>query len=157
MGIATAAQPETHPDAANTVRCTEVSFSRSAELKRIDEFRNYIHPDARFIGREVLRGPKEIVAGWEPFFAEDGPSIRWRPRVVEMLERGDIARTTAPYLMTSVGEDSQRVEEWGTFSSLWLSDEQGDWKMAFDVGVPGYAPPSASDRALLEETINNCE
>ena len=87
--------PTVFADATSDVRCREIAFSEAAENKDADAFRLILDGDARFVGNVVSRGPDEIVVAWEPLFAVDGPSIRWRPQFVEVREDGDLAAFVA--------------------------------------------------------------
>ena len=138
-------------DLVTDVRCQEVAFSRAAEDRDLASFVSFLDVDARFVGDGVLRGPDEIAAAWQVFFADDGPTIKWRPQFVEVLESGDLALTRGPYRMLAKGPDGEAVEEWGTFNSVWRKDTDDTWRIILDAGNPSNAEPSDSVRALLEQ------
>jgi ketosteroid isomerase-like protein len=144
-------------DPVQQVRCAEVRFSLSAEARDAASFRSMIDPDARFTGDEVLRGPEAIVAAWSPFFRPDGPGIKWRPRIVEVLESGDLALTRGPYRLETQGEDGQAVVRWGTFNSVWRLGSDGRWRVVFDTGGPPLDKPTDEARALLEAATTDCD
>ena len=146
-----AACAPTGADQAADVRCQEVAFSRAAEDRDLASFVSFLDVDARFVGSGVLRGPDEIAAAWQVFFADDGPTIKWRPQFVEVLASGDLALTRGPYRLLAEGPDGQTVEEWGTFNSVWRKDAKGNWRVIFDAGNPSDAEPSDSARALMEQ------
>lgn len=136
------------------VRCREVAFSRTAEDRNLAEFVSFLDVDARFVGTGVLRGPDEIAAAWQVFFADDGPEIKWRPQFVEVLKSGDLALTRGPYRLRARGPDGELVEEWGTFNSIWRKDAKGNWRIIFDAGNAADTPPTDSARELLEQPDN---
>ena len=138
-------------DVADDVRCAEIGFSISIEEKDIDRFRSFIDADARFIGRDLLRGPAAIAEAWAVFTTDDGPSIKWRPRFVEVLEDGRLALTRGPYRMITVDDAGKQTEHWGTFNSVWRRQPDGGWKVVFDAGGESATPPSEDVRALLEQ------
>ena len=138
-------------DQAADVRCQEVAFSRAAEARDRASFVSFLDDDARFVGNGVLRGPDEIAAAWQVFFADDGPTIKWRPQFVEVLASGDLALTRGPYRLLAAGPDGEVVEEWGTFNSVWRKDADDTWRVIFDAGSASDAEPSDSVRALLEQ------
>jgi len=131
------------------VRCQEIAFSQAAENKDVDAFKSFLDSDARFVGRAVNRGPAEIAAAWEIFFADDGPAIKWRPKFVEVLEDGSLALTRGPYRMISKDEDGNDVELWGTFNSVWRKNADGEWRVVFDAGNAASAPPDEETQAIL--------
>ena len=139
-------------DVEDDVRCREISFSLAAEQRDAGAFAAFLDPDARFVGSSAIRGVEQIVTAWSPFFAEDGPSIRWRPQFVEVLEDGTLALTRGPYHMVSMDEDGNRVDNWGTFNSVWRLQNDGQWHIVFDSGSPSSGPPTDEQRDILEST-----
>ena len=139
-------------DPIDDVRCHEVAFSLAAEARDAERFASFIDADARFVGNSVARGVPEITAAWAPFFADDGPRIRWRPEFVEVMADGGLALTRGPYRMLGTDEEGNETEHWGTFNSVWRQQPDGGWKVVFDAGNPSASPPDAATRALLEAT-----
>ena len=139
-----------HANPADDVRCHEIGFSLAAEARDAEGFRAFIDDDARFVGNAVLRGPADITEAWSVFFEEDGPSIRWRPQFVEVLEDGNLALTRGPFRVVSQGEDGNDVERWGTFNSVWRRQADDTWKVVFDAGSPASEPPADELREVLE-------
>ena len=83
-------------DLADDVRCREIGFSQSVENRDIDAFRSFIDTDARFVGSGILRGVDSVVEGWSVFFAADGPDIKWRPQIVEVLGQAGLVPRPLP-------------------------------------------------------------
>ncbi|MFV8820028.1 YybH family protein [Haliea sp. E17] len=137
-------------DPRQDVLCREVAFSRSAEARDAAAFREFIDADARFASSAVLRGPDEIVAGWQPFLGAGGPAIRWRPQVVEVLEADGLALTRGPYLMREGAGEGGAELGWGMFNSVWRRGADGHWRVLFDAGSPGAGELPASLREVLE-------
>lgn len=135
---------------ADEVRCREIGFSRAAEARDAERFASFIDADARFVGGTVLHGVTAIVEAWTVFFAVDGPSIKWRPQFVEVLEDGTLALTRGPYRLIATDESGKRTESWGTFNSVWRKQEDGSWKVVFDAGSQSAEPPADAVRALLD-------
>jgi ketosteroid isomerase-like protein len=141
-------------DQAADVRCQEIAFSRAAEDRDLASFVSFLDADARFVGNGVLRGPDEIAAAWQVFFAADGPTIKWRPQFVEVLASGDLAFTRGPYRVLATGPDGEAVEEWGTFNSVWRKDADNNWRIILDAGSRSDGKPPDSALALLEKDDN---
>ncbi|MCP4299750.1 MAG: DUF4440 domain-containing protein [Gammaproteobacteria bacterium] len=138
-------------DVSTDVFCQEIAFSQSVENKDIDSFRSFIDIDARFVGSSVDRGPDEISAAWRVFFSDDGPVIKWRPQIVEVLEEGALALTRGPYRMITKDPDGNAVEHWGTFNSIWRKNADGEWRVVFDAGNTSATPPDEKTQTLLEQ------
>lgn len=137
-------------DLAIEVRCREIAFSNATENRDLEAFMSFLDSDARFVGASVLRGPEQIAATWRVFFMEDGPSLKWRPQFVEVLDSGDLALTRGPYRLKSKAPEGQPIEEWGTFNSIWRIDSGGSWRIIFDAGSPAAEPPDEQTRALID-------
>ncbi len=142
-------------DPAQAVRCREIGFSIAAESRDAERFESFIDDDARFVSNTVLRGPAEITEAWSVFFAEEGPTIKWRPKIVEVLEDGKLALSRGTYRVNTPDADGNAVESWGTFNSIWRLQDDGSWKVVFDAGSPAAEAPGEEERALLDEE-NDC-
>ena len=141
---------------ADEVRCREIGFSLAAEARDAVQFASFIDPDARFVGSSVLHGSEAIVEAWQVFFSADGPSIKWRPQFVEVLEDGTLALTRGPYRVISTDESGSRKESWGTFNSVWRKQADGEWKVVFDAGNQAAEAPADEVKALLDQE-SGCE
>jgi uncharacterized protein (TIGR02246 family) len=139
-------------DVTDDVRCQEIAFSLAAENRDAEAFAALIDPDARFVGNSVMKGVEQIVTAWSAFFAEDGPTIKWRPQFVEVLQEGKLALTRGPYRMTSKDDEGNPVDHWGTFNSVWRLQDDGQWRVIFDAGSPSSEPPTDEKRQILEST-----
>ena len=143
-------------DAAAEVRCREIAFSRAAEARDLDAFRSFIDRDARFVGDDVLRGVDAVAEAWAEFFEPGGPLIRWRPRLVEVLDDGRLALSTGPYRIIARDTHGVPTEYWGTFNSVWRRSDDGTWRIVIDAGSPLESPPDEATRALLS-AVDSCE
>jgi ketosteroid isomerase-like protein len=138
-------------DVADTVRCREIGFSVSAERRDAELFASFIDPDARFVSQTVSRGPEAIAAAWAGFLSADGPSIKWRPQIIEVLEDGTLALSRGPYRVVTTDESGNESELWGTFNSVWRLQPDGEWKVVFDAGNASATPPAEATRQLLDQ------
>ncbi|MEJ2273986.1 MAG: nuclear transport factor 2 family protein [Woeseiaceae bacterium] len=148
IGMLLAAQADAGIE--DEVRCREIGFSHAAEWQDLESFRGYIDADARFVSNTVLRGIDDIAAAWTVFFTAGGPKIKWRPKIVEVLQNGTLALSRGPYRVLTTDEDGNVTAQWGTFNSVWRLNADGEWRVVFDAGNPAAAPPGDDERALLD-------
>ena len=141
-------------DPADDVRCREIGFSQSAEQRDIQAFRSFIDADARFVSYSVLRGVDAVAEAWTAFFAADGPSIKWRPQIIEVLDNGTLALSRGPYRVIAKNAEGKTVETWGTFNSVWRLNDDGQWRVVFDAGNPAATKPDDATSALLDADID---
>lgn len=132
------------------VLCAEVGFSRSVEDRNLAGFIGYLDPEARFVTARVARGPEEIAQAWAGFFEPDGPQMRWRPAIVEVVADGTLAISRGPYRLTTVGDDGELARAWGRFNSTWRRNERGEWRVLFDAGGDHGMTPTEQDIEVLE-------
>jgi ketosteroid isomerase-like protein len=137
-------------DVADEVRCREISFSKSVEHQDLEAFRAFIDTDARFVGASVSRGVDAVATAWTVFFKEDGPMIKWRPQIIEVLADGKLALSRGLYRVRSPFPNGDVVEEWGTFNSVWRLNDDGEWRVVFDAGSEAATEPDDATKALLD-------
>jgi ketosteroid isomerase-like protein len=126
------------PSLGDQVRCAELAFSHSAEERDHAAFAALVHPDARFSGGGgVLRGREAVAEGWSVFFTDDGPTIRWAPDSVEVLNSGDLALSQGPYELRTRDPQGKETLTGGRFMSVWQRQDDGRWLIVFDAGTPG--------------------
>ena len=136
-------------DLAGEVICAETGFSRAAEARNRTAFLSFVDADARFVGGRISRGREEISEAWSPFLSPGGPSIRWRPAVVEVTADGSMALSRGPYRTRFVDDDGNEVESWGHFNSIWRRNPDGRWQVVFDVGGDAGMTPTDDEIAIL--------
>jgi ketosteroid isomerase-like protein len=141
--------PATADPSRQAVWCAEVGFSRSVENRDLDAFIAYLDPDVRFVTGNISRGPDEVAQEWAGFFDDDGPRIRWRPAIVEVVANGTLAISRGPYRLTLVSEDGEVQEAWGNFNSTWRLNGDGEWRVLFDAGGDHGMTPSAEQIEIL--------
>ncbi len=98
------------------VLCAEVEFSRSVENRDLEAFMAFLDPEVLFVTGKISRGPEEVGQGWAGFFRADGAKMRWRPAIVEVVANGTLAVSRGPYPLTSISDDGEAKETWGTFN-----------------------------------------
>jgi len=119
------------PDAALTeqVRRTEIAFAKTMADRDLSGFESFLSKDAMFVGRSgVMRGPKEVAAGWKRYFEGAQAPFSWEPETVEVIESGTLALSSGPVRDPA----GKRI---GTFNSVWRK-EGGAWKIVIDHGCP---------------------
>ncbi len=110
------AQTEVDP-LRQAVLCAEVGFSRSVENRDLEAFKSYLDPEVRFVTGGVSKGPDEVAQGWSGFFQADGPKMRWRPAIVEVVANDTLALSRGPYRVSKTDEYGETTHAWGTFNS----------------------------------------
>jgi ketosteroid isomerase-like protein len=152
--LAAAVLPIDADPARQAVVCAEVGFSRSVENRELDAFMAFLDPEVRFVTGNISRGPDEVAQGWAGFFEADGPKIRWRPAIVEVVANGTLAISRGPYRLTRVSEEGEAQDSWGTFNSTWRLKTDGEWRVLFDAGGDHGKTPTAEEIEVLNSEFD---
>ena len=151
----TNAVAESQEDArlVEAVRCAELAFAYSVEHGDRAAFEGFLADDARFAGARLLRGPEEILQGWEQLLDSDYPRLTWRPAIVEILADGELALSRGPYLLVVRDAEGSLVESWGYYNSIWRRNAEGRWKIQADMGQPRDSEMPTDERERLETPL----
>ncbi len=147
--LAAALAPAEVDPVRQAVLCAEVGFSRSVENRNLEAFMAYLDPEVRFVTGRISRGPDEVGQGWSGFFQPDGPIMRWRPSIVEVVSNGTLAISRGPYRLSRISEDGETTHTWGTFNSTWRLNEEGVWQVLFDAGGDHGMTPTPEEIEVL--------
>ena len=122
------ALPAAAADRADEVRATEIAFAKAFADRDVKKFFSYVADDAQFLGqRTIMHGKQEVVAVWSEFFKPAVAPFRWEPERVVTNAAGDLGFSSGPVF------DEAGVQT-GTFTSTWLRQPNGSWKILFDGG-----------------------
>ena len=122
------ALPAFAADRAEEVRATEIAFAKVFADRDAKKFFLYLADDAQFLGRRnTMHGKQEVIAGWSEFFKPAVAPFRWQPERVVTNAAGDLGFSSGPVF------DEAGVQI-GTFTSTWVRQPDGSWKILFDGG-----------------------
>jgi ketosteroid isomerase-like protein len=122
------ALPASAADRADEVRATEIAFAKAFADRDAKKFFSYVAEDAQFLGRRnTMRGKQEVIEGWSEFFKSDVAPFRWQPERVVTNAAGDLGFSSGPVF----DEAGMQI---GTFTSTWVRQPDGSWKILFDGG-----------------------
>ena len=128
------ALPASAADRAEEVRATEIAFAKAFADRDAKKFFSYLDDDAQFLGRQkTMRGKQEVIAVWSEFFKPEVAPFRWQPERVVTNAGGDLGFSSGPVF------DEAGVQT-GTFTSTWVRQPDGSWKILFDGG--SACPPT---------------
>jgi ketosteroid isomerase-like protein len=115
-------------DRANEVRATEIAFAKAFADRDVKKFFSYLADDAQFLGqRKIMNGKQQVVAVWSEFFKPEVAPFRWEPERVVTNAAGDLGFSTGPVF-------DEAGAQIGTFTSTWIRQPDGSWKILFDGG-----------------------
>jgi ketosteroid isomerase-like protein len=115
-------------DRDEEVRATEIAFAKAFADRDAKKFFSYVADDAQFLGqRRIMHGKQEVVAVWSEFFKPAVAPFHWEPDRVVTNATADLGFSSGPVF------DEAGVQT-GTFTSTWIRQPDGSWKILFDGG-----------------------
>jgi len=78
-------------------------------------------------GKKTMRGKQEVIAAWSEFFKRAVAPFRWEPERVVTNAAGDLGFSSGPVF-------DEAGAQIGTFTSTWVRQPDGTWKILFDGG-----------------------
>jgi ketosteroid isomerase-like protein len=121
-------------DRTEEVRATEIAFAKAFAERDAKKFFGYLAEDAQFLGRRsIMHGKQEVIAVWSEFFKPAVAPFRWEPERVVTNAVGDLGFTSGPVF-------DEAGAQIGTFTSTWVRQPDGSWKILFDGG--SACPPT---------------
>jgi len=122
------ALPASAADRTEEVRATEVAFAKAFAERDAKKFFSYLADDAQFLGRRnTMHGKQEVIAVWSEFFKPVAAPFRWQPERVATNAAGDLGFSSGPVF-------DEAGAQTGTFTSTWIRQSDGSWKILFDGG-----------------------
>ena len=120
--------PASAADRTKEIRATEIAFAKAFADRDARKIFSYLADDAQFLGRRNTRhGKQEVIASRSEFFKPSVPPFRWEPDRVVTNAAGDLGFSSGPVF------DEAGVQI-GTFTSTWVRQPDGSWKILFDGG-----------------------
>jgi len=120
--------PASAEDRTEEVRATEIAFAKAFADRDAKKFFSYLANDAQFLGRRnTMHGKQEVVATWSEFFKPAVAPFRWQPERVVTNAASDLGFSSGPVF-------DEAGDQIGTFTSTWIRQPDGSWKILFDGG-----------------------
>lgn len=161
---ATKTQPATKPNAAaspadaprmSATECEvwnrELSFAHSVEQHDAKVFASHIHERAVFNAgtAEPTRGRDAIVTSWQSILDGKDIILRWHPGYVSIGGDQNIALSAGPAWVENPNPSAKHRYTTSTFTSTWVRDADGQWRVLFDGAGSASKPATAEEVATL--------
>ena len=122
--------------AAAAIMQADRDFNQAVAEKNREKFAALIVEGAAFnVGQAAeAHGRDAIVKSWAAFFEKDGPTLTWAPTTAEVLVGGDVGVTFGEWVRRARSSDGHTTETRGQYTTTWLKQPDGTWKVIFDIG-----------------------
>lgn len=111
------------------------SFSDMAQEEGIKAWAFYYHPQGKMVTKNgVLEGKEAILDALGGLYDLDELFFEWTPLNMSMSDDETLGYTYGSYYRTYRKSDGEMLEERGHYTSLWVKDTEGKWKISLDIG-----------------------
>ena len=138
------ALPALAADPAEEVRQAEIAFAKAFADRDQAKFFGFVLDDASFLAPlRTMSGKQAITDRWSRFFSGPEAPFSWGPERVAVNKAGTVGLSTGPVF-------DPKGSHAGNYSSVWLKQPDGSWKILFD-GPGSPAACLAADAAPFEQ------
>ena len=133
----------------------ERSFAASVEHHDAVAFAEHVHVKAAFdaTSSDATHGREAIVAGWKGIIEGKAIKLGWYPGTVTLGGDGNLAVSTGPDWIEDMRPNPKQQYKIGEFTSIWMRDTDGQWRVLFDAGDVTPHPATAGDVAKLVASL----
>jgi ketosteroid isomerase-like protein len=113
-------------------------------------FLSRVAPDAVFAGSALQVGREAIRASWARYFADGGPTLRWKPTDSGIAASGDLGWTIgdARFAWKEKGIDPSP----GRYVTVWSRGADGRWMAVLDSSLEPVPPGESARKAVRTVT-----
>jgi ketosteroid isomerase-like protein len=154
-----AAQPARMSAAECVVWNRELGFARSVEAHDATAFASYLHAGAVFGAGTAapVRGRAAIVDDWKEIIEGRKFALRWHPGFVSIGGDPHIALSSGPAWTEDPGAAAPQRYSISRFTSTWVKDSDGQWRVLFDgAGAPRKTASAEDIRKLVAAQSATC-
>jgi ketosteroid isomerase-like protein len=136
FGLGTIANSESNGSAV--LLNLEGEFMKAAADHGAHGYMSYYAEDAVEIpnGRAFLNGKAEI-AKTMGFLDSSDNHLTWTPVHADVSASGDLGYTYGTFEFRSKDKDGKAVSDTGKYVTIWKKQQDGNWKVALDMGNSG--------------------
>jgi ketosteroid isomerase-like protein len=119
----------------------DIEFDNATSKRGVDGWVVFFAPNGSMVDdtSRPVTGPDEIRKAMELVFRDSTFSLRWRPIKAEILIPGKLGYTTGKYVRLKTVLN-KKMKWTGTYSTLWMKQPDGTWKVVFDTGESDRPP-----------------
>lgn len=137
----------------------ELSFAKTVEAHDAVAFAEHVHRDTVFNAGSAapMRGRTAVVEDWKEIIDGEKFALRWRPGFVSIGGDPNIALSSGPAWTEDFDPQTKQRYTISRFTSTWVKDSDGQWRVLFDGSGAPRRPASADEvRALIAAVPAAC-
>jgi uncharacterized protein (TIGR02246 family) len=124
----------------------EAAFLEAVAAKDTERFRTFWAEDAVILqpNKPMVEGRDAIVEAWKVVLDNPDIELTWKPARIEVSQSCDVGFTYGSYEMIVRSGEGEPVAEVGKYTTIWVRDAEGAWKILLDTGSSD-GPPSGEE------------
>lgn len=122
---------------------TDREFARATKAKRADGLISYFADEAVVPKNPPLAGKFAIGDYYQKVFSVPDFSLTWVPTKAEVFTGGKLGYTVGKYVAKFKDKSGKRMEQDGTYITVWKKQDDGSWKVIEDTGSEAGPPRPA--------------
>ena len=129
-------------DEAALLMQVDREYDKATAEKRVDGWVAFFAPNGSMIDdtSSPVTGPSAIRAEMEPVFKDSTFTLRWHPTKGDIMIPGVIGYTVGIWERMRKNKEGQWMKSTGTYSTVWMKQPDGSWKIVLDTGVTDGPP-----------------
>jgi ketosteroid isomerase-like protein len=118
-------------------------FDVAVAQRGLEAWVSFFAPNGSMISDTLhpVTGPAEVRKRMAPAFADSSFSLRWSPTRADILIPGLIGYTVGRYERFKNDPTGRRVRSTGTYTTIWMKQPDGSWKVVLDTGEDDETKP----------------
>ncbi len=116
-----------------------MQLDREFDLKTSEQgaegWASYFAEDGIMVGRpDLIKGQEAIRTAMGSVFENPDFSLRWAPEDAGVSDDGTLGFTYGQYVRKHKDQEGNEVTGTGRYTSIWSKQEDGSWKIVWDIG-----------------------
>lgn len=95
-------------------------------------FATYAAPNAVVKRNGKLIIGNNSITDWYQNNSNPKSTLTWKPDYIDVSQSGDLAYTYGGFIATSVDSSGLKIENTGSFHTVWKRQSDGNWKFVWD-------------------------
>jgi ketosteroid isomerase-like protein len=139
----------------NTIRQTDIDWSKAAAAKDVDKIVSYYADDGSIYppNQPVAAGKPAIKVAWTGMVNLPGFMVSWVPSRVEVAKSGDLGWSTGTYNLTLTVPGAPPNDH-GKYVAVWKKQQDGSWKVVADIFNSDLAAGAPTQSTQQSQQLN---
>ena len=117
------------------IKDSDKAFCAATAARGLEGWVSFFAPDASLPPEHAMADKAAIRQRYLGLFAHKDLEFKWWPEHAEVFAAGSLGYTVGRYTRSFVGEDGRRLQQSGSYITVWQRQNDGSWKIVGDFGA----------------------